>query len=532
MWMMRLSLCRECSIAAALIIASGGARAGRLAIGEPGATLVDETTITVTFDANAPALRHVASGFLSLVNANTPDPPPALVRSLGPQLWKNAYHTNYERITADYQCPTVITTLSEHWGLPGSSPPPWQDDAAPSWNAWKSFCRDQVNTHLDQGFNPVWNVWNEPDGGSRWWHGPTGWLDLAKTYRAAYRSMRQAYIDHPAFGPEDMVIAAPGFADWSNAYRFQSGNDYWTGAPLEVGFDGFLQFCTDFDLECHVIMWHEFWEDHVFYIPQKASILRGLVENHMALHPELGVQRYYIDEMIHADWPHDMDYNLSPGHVATVLGLVESSGVDGAVRACWQDRFGYSGNINFSLDNIFDVQYCESPPGNPVLSPPPSYCHASPYSPRSQYWVHRYYADFQGPAATVEASYPPQAGFGTYDPALDTYQVLLGYSLAYGHQGGVPTYGFGSTRTTVTLAGLPIAPGLSHGSAKLTLLEIPPRGLDPLPEPLVVFEDRPVTLVGGALSWVLEPMQRGHAYIFQLTDVEPGPRAITPQLVH
>ena len=341
----------------------------------------------------------------------------------------------------------------------------------------------------------------------------------------------QAYVDHPAFELSDLVIAAPGFADWSNAYRFHAGVDYWTGDPLEPGFGGFLRFCTDNDLECHVIMWHEFWEDHAFYIPAKARILRDLVESHMQTHPEIDVRRYYIDEMIHAEWPFPMDYHLSPGHVAAVLSLVEAADIDGAVRACWGDRHGFSGNINFSVDGLFDVQYCENPPGNPVLWPPPSYCHAQPYATRSHSWVHWYYAKFQGHVAEVRSSYPPQAGFGTHDPLVDEYQMLLGYSLSYGHSGGIPTFGHGATRTTVELAGLPLAAGFPHGTARLTVLEIPPSGLDPLPAPTILVDRRGVLLHDGTLSWVLPEMKRGHAYVIELTDVIAGPRQTTPSAV-
>jgi len=486
----------------------------------------EETTISVTFDPGAPVAGQRASGFLSLINANTPDPPTDYVHSLRPRLWKNAYHTNYLRIVTEFDCPTVITTLAEHWGLPSSAPPPWLNDASPDWSSWESFCRQQANTYMDQGFNPVWNVWNEPDGGSRWWHGTHGWRNLARTYLHAYESILQAYVDHPAFGPSDMVIAAPGFADWGNAYRFHTGFDYWTGNPLEPGFDGFLQFCTDNDLECHVIMWHEFWEDHTFYIPAKAQILRDVVEGHMALHPEINVQRYYVDEMIHGEWPYPLDYHLSPGHVAVVLSLLEVAGVDGAIRACWGDRHGFSGNINFSVDSVLDVSYCENPPGNPVLWPPPSYCYAEPYAPRSQYWVHWYYAQFEGPVATVSASYPPQAGFGTYDPSGDCYQVLLGYSLSYGHADGQPTYGYGTTCTTVDLFGLPVLTGGKYTAARLTVLEIPPSGLDPLIAPVVLVDGLQIALDNGEYSWTLPEMQRGHAYVLQLTDFEPYPRKL------
>ena len=492
---------------------------------EPTTEPSNETTITVTFDPGATEAIRRASGFLSLINANTPDPPTSLVRALAPQLWKNAYHTNYDRITTQFDCPTVITTLAEHWGLPATSPPPWIDDSAPSWASWEAFCRHHVDTHLDQGFNPVWNVWNEPDGSSRWWHGPSGYNNLAETYLR----IRQAYIDHPGFDLADLVIAAPGFADWGNAYGFHSGFDYWTSEPFEVGFDGFLQFCTNHDLECHVIMWHEFWEDYVFYIPTKAQILKNLVDTHQLAHPEVNVQRYYIDEMIHASWPFAMDYHLSPGHVAAVLSLVEMADVDGAVRACWGDRYGFSGNINFSVDSVLDVQYCENPPGNPVLTPAPSYCHANPYAPRSQYWVHWYYARFEGPVATVESDYPPQAGFATHDSTNGIYQLLLGYSLAYGFSGGVPTYDYGTTRTTVELGGLPRVHGNRPGRARLTVREIPPSGLDPLAAPPVLVDRRRVFWLGDSFAWVLPEVKRGHAYVLELTDLEPAPTPLTPK---
>ena len=129
---------------------------------------LEETTITVTFDPGAPLANQRASGFLSLVNANTPDPPTPFVLPLRPRLWKNAYHANYQRITSEFGCATVLTTLAEHWGLPGQSPPPWMDDSSPDWGSWEGFCRQRVDEYLNQGFNPVWNVWNEPDGSSRW----------------------------------------------------------------------------------------------------------------------------------------------------------------------------------------------------------------------------------------------------------------------------------------------------------------------------------------------------------------------------
>ncbi len=85
----------------------------------------------------------------------------------------------------------------------------------------------------------------------------------------------------------------------------------------------------------------------------------------MSRHPELNVQRYYVDEMIHANWPYNGNYNLSPGHVATVLSLVEIAGLDGAVRAVWTDRYGFPGNINHSVASVLDVEYCEDGQGDP-----------------------------------------------------------------------------------------------------------------------------------------------------------------------
>lgn len=496
------------------------------ALGQMNAALAphpDTTSITVTFDPQAAPAEHRASGFLALINSTTPDPPTEYVRPLKPRLWKNAYNTNFERIVTDFDCPTVLTTLSEHWGLPDRSPPPWLDDDHPEWTTWESFCRQHVFTHLDQGFNPVWNIWNEPDGGNRWWHGPEGWTNLARTYEHAFASIRQAYVDHPSFDFDDMVVAAPGFADWGNAYGFHAGINYWTHEPFEEGFAGFLEYCGVNSLECHVIMWHEFWEDYIFYIPTKAAILRSLVEDAMRVYPDLNVQRYYVDEMIHASYPYDFDYHLSPGHVATVLGLIEESGVDGAVRACWQDRHGFSGNINHSVDSVLDVKYCEDPPGNPVLWPPPSYCHAEPYSPRSQYWVHWYYADFSGPVARVEASYPVQGGFGTYDHEREVYQALLGYSLAYGVNNGVPTYGYGTTRTVVHFEGLPDYGPTRIAFAQLAIIEIAPSGLEALPGPLVPMREQRVIIEDGSFSCTIPAMKRGHAYVLQVSMVGSAP---------
>jgi|GEM_PF-3950103 len=485
-----------------------------------------QTTITVTFDSKAPVAEHAVSGFLSLINANTPDPPSELIKPLKPRLWKNAYHTNYARITDSvngFDCPTVLTTLSEHWGLPSHNPPPpppWNDDLNPDWTLWESFCAYHVNVHLDQGFNPVWNVWNEPDGSSRWWHGSEGWTNLARTYVHAFRAMRQAYLDHPNFDVADMVIAAPGFADWGNAYAFHTGFNYWYGTPLEAGFDGFLNFCTANNAECHVVMWHEFWEDYVTEITPKAAIMKSIVADHMVQHPEINVQRFYVDEMVHASYPFPMDYHLSPGHVAVVLALLEAAGIDGACRACWTDRYGFSGNINFSVDSLLDVVYCVDPYGNPVLWPPPSYSgDPEPYKPRSHYWVHWYYAQFEGHMASLECSYPPQAGFATYDPQSGVYQALLGYSLCYAYVSGSPVYGYETTTTDLLFNGLPNVDALG----RLTMREIPPTGWDPLDEPLIVIDREEIVLKDGSLEWTLPEMKRGHAYVIEIGEIEPGP---------
>lgn len=293
----------------------------------------DTTDVDIVYDKKIDSVKSM-SGFLLSLSTNAPHD--SLIRELRPKIWR----VNFPDI-----CGRVIKlgaraqfVLSDLWGFPFNRKnwlPPYNNFQ--EWDHYVTKLAKELSVY-DQN-DILIDFWNEPNS-ENFWKGSR--LELFSTYCRAYRILRK-----------------------------ELGSSVKIGGPSISGFNyefikEFLEYCRLNDCEVNFISWHEWDEwDSIIPLPERVRRIKNEFQNN-PLYSTLHIQEIFINE-----YSTESEQN-SPARLLRYLYYLEKSGVDGACKACWNDKNGSSNCWNNSIDGLLE----------PVA-----------LKPRGIWWIYKYYSD-------------------------------------------------------------------------------------------------------------------------------------------
>jgi hypothetical protein len=430
-------------------------------------TCVAVICVTATSRAQVPGIPRLSvdfsvsqptpsmSGLLEGVMVDTPD---SLIMPLRPARWRSGlmgpgpdapqlHPPFFDKMTRSGA--RVELLLMGAWGVPGRTvnrPWPFEDFAA-----WEDVVRRTARGTRNARQHVVWDIWNEPDLQGFW----RGTFDqFLETYRRAYVVLRQEL-------GADALIAGPSLARY-DAVKIRQ----------------FLNYCRDNQLEVNVLTWHELNDTQVMTIPARVKEVKELLATNAF--GGLRIREIELNEVV------GPSATYSPGQILGYLANLESVGVSGAMKGCWNDDVQGvpSDCFNGSMDGLID----------PSLK-----------VPRAGWWTYKAYAD--GVATRVATTHG--ANFVALGSAAsdrsDKAQVLIGY---------MPIPGTTNAPQNVlldvkNLRSLPVFSG--GGVVRIDVFRIASLGQEPMNEPsfVTVFDE----IVGDTLSLTLDPLGPDEVFI-------------------
>lgn len=213
-----------------------------------------------------------------------------------------------------------------------------------NWLEYEKTIRDAVTNAVAAGVDiAYWDVWGEPQGGTRWLGSYDQLLELYQRTAKIVLSVLPA-----------AKLVGPSFDNFAGTLQGKSAGD------LIVDLD------ARYKLRLAAISWHELGAQPPEELPAHTAAMRSFLAGHLADYaPEIHVNEF--------SGPAD---HLQPGSTVGWLHYLTAAGVDVATRACWDvpDRPPWS-DCWAGLDGLLR-------PDNKT--------------PTSTYWVHRHYADLKG----------------------------------------------------------------------------------------------------------------------------------------
>lgn len=331
-------------------------------VGQLPAFAQQEAAITVDFAAKQQGLSSM-SGFLYGVGANKP--PDNMIKPLQPNLWRSSSLNLYPRIT---QLGSQFQLLvSDTWGYGRQRGWPYQN-----YQAWEDHLQKIAQQHKGKAL--TWDVWNEPDLRDPFWKGSR--KQFFETYKRAYRILRQE------LGP-NALIGGPSIAKYNKGFL-----------------KDFLDYCKSNNLEVNFISWHELNDQAITNISAHVNeVRRSFVEN--SAYRSLKIQKIYINEIV------GPTAQYRPAEILGYLYYTEQSGIDGAVKACWEPQGGGRNNcFNESLDGLV------TPQGS---------------APRAAWWVYKAYADGFNSRVSSRSNNPRIVALASQSNPQGKAQILMGY---------------------------------------------------------------------------------------------------------
>ncbi|HEY1827278.1 MAG TPA: hypothetical protein VGF87_04620 [Acidimicrobiales bacterium] len=285
----------------------------------------------VTIDATSPIgpVNHADSGILESVQPDGNDG--ADMTALGTTMYRSSPPPNGNGSfdwggwnTATAAGAQTIMVLSDEYAAayPGGIPPtPWSD-----WSAYNTEITYLVSRLVATG-EPIdyWEVYNEP-GGNDGYYSATDYA--TETPALLLEQFLDTYQDIKSVVP-DAAIIGPSLEHWSD-YPGQYGS-----ADHAFDMATFLNYAAANDLSLAAVSWHEI-DDNLGTKPEENTLSPTMIEDHVAEArqliaslPALGNPKIFVDEY---GMPEVQDI---PGWDVSYLSALTASGVDSAVRACW-----------------------------------------------------------------------------------------------------------------------------------------------------------------------------------------------------
>lgn len=277
------------------------------------------------------------SGFL--LSLSTIKPSDSLIVEIRPKIWRVIFPDICGRvIKLGARAQFVLPDL---WGYPFN-----RKNWLPPYNNFQEW--DQYVTKIAKEmsvYDPndiLIDFWNEPNS-EGFWKGSRSELFL--TYCRTYKILRKE------LGPQ-VRIGGPSISGFN--YEF---------------IKEFLEYCKLNDCEVNFISWHEWDEwDSITHLPERVSKVKNDFQ-YNKIYSKLNIKEIFINE-----YATESEQN-SPAKLVRYLYYLEKSGIDGACKACWDDKRGSSNCWNNSIDGLLD----------PIE-----------LKPRGIWWVYKYYSDGVG----------------------------------------------------------------------------------------------------------------------------------------
>lgn len=276
------------------------------------------TTINATVDFAKKARRNDMSGFLHGISTSNA-PLNQVIAKLKPTFWRTVAGSTglTSRLNTIDKDITPIVVLSDIYGYPNSTPA-WNGNPAPYSDAnatWISTVTTLANYH--KGQNVIFDIWNEGDLSTSY---DGTQAQFFATFKAAHDTIRSVY------GP-NAIIMGPSCSTYNATFN-----------------SDFLSYCTSNGLVVQAFGYHDFVDSDPSVIPSHISAIKTLA----ASNPSVVVEKYYITE-------HTRDTSwMNPGDCLNYLYYMAEAGIDGAVRACWNNLSSTNTCYDNSMTNLVD----------------------------------------------------------------------------------------------------------------------------------------------------------------------------------
>jgi len=349
-----------------------------------------EACVSVDLSKAAGPVSHAGAGLLNL-GAGVSD---TYVAKVAPRWLRYATGTE---TSPDYSSvrrarslgASTIENLSDDWTIghrdptTGFTAAPWQN----SWNDWVTFVKAKVSRSIADNAAPsYWQVWNEAGGNTPLMapadqaaFTPDRQLEL---YRRTWQAVKSA-----SSSAKVTWLATVGF----HGHADQVDGNPAAGLPGQVALDQFLSYLKANNLTIDLLTWHDSGAGSYLTtdglassrIPREVAAARTMLAQ-----AGFGSVSIALDE-----YASPIDHTSPSASLDQLVGI-ETSGVVGAMRACWwdQDPTGstatlYDGCNNGMMDNLL----------TPVLPGLVS-------QPRASLWVYDAYRQLAGNRLTTSST--------------------------------------------------------------------------------------------------------------------------------
>ncbi len=292
----------------------------------------DTIAISVDFSRGIDGVKSVSGFLLSFSDKNHSDD---TIRSVQPKLWRTIFPDLCGRII-NFSAQAQFV-LSDLWEVPKQ-----KNWIAPydNYQAWDQYVTKTAKIlSADDPAKISIDFWNEPNTEQSW---KGTHAELFETYCRTYRILREQ------LGPKVKI-----------------------GGPSTSGFKydfikEFLEYCRVNNCEVNFISWHEWDEwDSITPLAERVKKIRNDFQ-YNPLYAKQNITEIYINEYSTQREQH------SPANLFRYLYYLEKSGVDGACKACWDEKNGVSNCWNNSM--------------NGLLSPADG-------KPTGTWWMYKYYSE-------------------------------------------------------------------------------------------------------------------------------------------
>ncbi len=178
---------------------------------------------------------------------------------------------------------------------------------------WRQHVESKARQILANGWNVIWEPWNEPD----YWPGSDKPNDQDLAFRQYLEAFRDSYRIIRKMDPHARFSGPSLSADASIG---------WTASKRRI--EQFLAFCDQHQIEVADLTWHGFDDSKIFNYPDRLREIRQLAAQK---YPAVRVQRILISEIV------SENYFESPGDLIATLKYLDDADVDLVSRACWGD---------------------------------------------------------------------------------------------------------------------------------------------------------------------------------------------------
>jgi hypothetical protein len=408
------------------------------------------------------------TGFLQGVDLGQ-DLSDSLTELLTPKSWRLSKLQSLQE--AIQYSPKITYVLSDRyaWNNGGyQQVNPWND-----WAEYENFTLQTVQSleYYYPGAIEYWDIWNEPDH-PYFWHG---------TYEQLLELFARTFNVVKTVDPEAKIVGPS--VSW-----YQPGN------PGVANVTGFLHDLDSlYGVKMGVVSWHE--NNSMFdtgigpeRIPSDAAQIRASLEYYFGpeYQPELHINEFA-----------GMREHLSPGFSLGYLYYLDMSGVDQAMRACW--------NVYSQYDEPFFWCDCWGGLDGMFME--------DGSTPQVVYWIYKAYSDMAGlPRIATTFSETNSCVMAVKNDSTETIQILAGRYRNENDENvvvSIQEYPYQHDSVVVQQWSIPHHP---------EFFESRPRAIA-MPEGPVDWRTRQIEVIGNSLAFDINNFEPNDAYFVTVENI-------------